>query len=329
MLSKLKKAQLQEEASKLGLDTTGKTRAQIILLIQQCIEKASQPKPVFNVKHLDGFIYPEIDETFIISNDKRSLFYSLVKLSQTTGVPPNVLLTGAQGCGKTETVSQFAAGLGLPVLKINCSLVREARDWFGYKTAEAGTVSWVKSQFSEAVEAGNVVILMDEITRATPVVLNSLFPLLDHNRQSFIEEIKELLKVGPNVFFFATANIGAKFTGTYGRIDSALADRFAVRINVDYLSAKEETELLCSRTGIDPDTAGKLVTIANTIRSKNQTGGTLTETISTRTLLDAATFYKLMGKDSFEFTIVSQFSKEGGANSEQAQVLQTIQGQFP
>lgn len=282
----------------------------------------------FTSVHVDGYIYPTIDPTFVVSPETEQLFKAVAHLSKEDDHPPHILMVGPQGCGKTETASQFAARLNLPLLKINCSLVREARDWFGYKTATGGTVSWIKSQFAEAVANGNVVILLDEITRATPAVLNSLLPLLDHTKQSFIEEVKEVLKVGENTFFFATANIGAKFVGTFGRIDSALMDRFAIKIPVKYLTADLEKKLLVSRTGIDPLIAERLVKVANMVRKENELGGKLTETLSTRNLLDASKMFKLIGKSSLDYTIVSLFSDQGGKDSEQSQVLQIIQGQL-
>lgn len=329
----LKKPELIELARSMGLTLKGtQLKGQIIEQIEKFNslktwrEDASTVE--YEVEHLEGYVYPAVDPTFVIENKLVDIFKAVRFLGKEYAHPPHVLMTGPPGCGKTETVAQFAAYCELPLLKINCSLVREARDWFGYKTADSGTITWVKSQFAEAVSNGNVVILLDEITRATPAVLNSLLPLLDHTKQSFIEEVKEVLHVGPNTFFFATANIGAKFVGSYGKLDPALSDRFAIRIPVTYLSAAQEEKLLVERTALPSVEASRLVKVATQIRKENLLGGKLTETLSTRNLLDAATMFNLLGKNSLEYTIASLFSDQGGADSERAQVLQIIQGQF-
>jgi nitric oxide reductase NorQ protein len=277
-----------------------------------------------------GLITPVRDESFVLREGMPELFSYLVGRSSDGQVPENVLLTGPQGCGKTETALQFAASAGLQVLKINCALVREPRDWFGYKTANSGTVEWVKSEFCKLLERGNAVVLLDEISRAAPPILNALLPILDGTGQTYLEEVKEVVERGPNLFFMATANIGNQFTGTYGKLDSALNDRFAVRIPVTYLEPAKEVALLVKRTGINVKDAKKLVNVAAKVRSSagGALGSTLTATISTRNLLDAAQLYRSIGKISFDYTIVPLFSDKGGSNSQQAQVLQIIQSQF-
>jgi MoxR-like ATPase len=246
------------------------------------------------------------------------------------GTPENVLLKGPQGCGKTETAIQFAAWAGLPVLKVNCALIREPRDWFGYKTVENTSVMWVRSEFAKLIERGGAVILLDEISRATPPVLNSLLPLLDGTGFTFLEEVKQVVKRGKDLYFFATANIGNEFTGTYGKLDKALDDRFAIRIEANYLKASDEIKLLKSRTGLSAEDATKLVKLANHVRNDSSSvfGGQFPTTISTRNLLDAAVLYKSIGIQSFDYTIVPLFSSKGGTNSHQAAVRQIIQSYF-
>jgi len=207
-------------------------------------------------------------------------------------------------------------------------LVREPRDWFGAKRAENGSVFWDKALFAEAIAQGGLIVLLDEITRATPNVLNSLLPLLDWTRESYVEEAKEKLVVGPKTYFFATANIGAQFTGTF-KLDSALADRFGAIVECSFLPATEEAELLVKRSGISHDVASRLVKVANMVRNENQTSGKLTETISTRVLLDVARLYVPLKETAFRFTVLPKFSADGGKQSERAQVLGFIQGQFP
>lgn len=284
----------------------------------------------YNNEGIKSIVLPEVNNTFFLGSKIEKIFCHLIKRSSSGKNPENVILQGPQGCGKTETAMQFAAHCGLPVLKINCSLIREARDWFGHKTAKDASVHWVVSEFAKLVERGGVVILLDEITRATPPVLNSLLPLLDDTGFTFLEEVKQTIRRGPDVFFFATANIGNQFSGTYGKLDKALDDRFAIRIKTNYLEPKEEVELLISRTGIDRSSAKKMVNIAAKVRGNysGKFGGKLSSSISTRNLLDLSVLYQSIGVDAFDFTIIPLFSSSGGTSSQEAEVRQIIQSQF-
>lgn len=280
----------------------------------------------------NGLTIPTLDSNFIIEKSTWELFRSIVSLSK-AGVVTNVLLTGAAGTGKTSIAEQFAAKMNYRFLKMDCSLVRESRHWFGDRTASGGNIYWDRSLFAEAVsEGGGLVVLLDEISRASPLVLNGLLPLLDHTRSTYLEEIKDVLTVGPSVFFFATANIGGQFSGTH-RLDAALVDRFDIRINTHYLSLEDETRLLVAKAGIEPELALKLATIASNIRREVAAGSSLTVPVSTRTLISTARLFRDMnssgrGGAAFRYTILPLYSSEGGANSERTQVLQLLQAQF-
>lgn len=283
-----------------------------------------------NELKINGVYYPEQDKTFVMADHMIKMFGHLMMRASQGSNPENILLKGPQGCGKTETAMQFAAIAGLPVLKINCALIREPRDWFGYKSAEGGAVFWVQSEFSKLIERGGAVVLLDEISRATPPVLNAILPLLDSTGFTFLEEVKQTIRRGPDLYFFATANIGNQFTGTYGALDKALDDRFAIRINVNYLTPDKEAGLLVARTGINKKQAEKLVKVANLVRTNSSAnfGGKLSTTISTRNLLDTAILYQSLGNDAFEYTILPMFCSKGGTKSQEAEVRQIIQSQF-
>jgi len=275
---------------------------------------------------LPGLIHPEVDVSFHIKQQVRSLL-GVVDDASRFGSAPNILLTGPAGCGKTELAMQYAAMAGLPMLKVTCSIVREPRDWFGSKTLENGQVSWRKSLFAQAVEKGGVVILLDELNRATPNVLNPLLPLLDRTRASFIEEVGEVLHVGPGVVFIATLNQGLEFTGTT-RLDKALADRFGVTIEAGYLDEEAECALIVQRTGLDHVSAHKLAKVASTLRANAASGGGISGGVSTRLILDTAALWTTLGVDALRFTLLPAFPQDGGATSPRAAVMTVLQSQF-
>jgi len=273
-----------------------------------------------------GVFYPKSDKTYIIKRQIENLFKLLQASSKKS--PQNVNLIGPHGCGKTELAIQFAAQYARPMLIMDCANLREARDWFGYKTARDGTVYWNESQFVRAVQTGNHVVLLDELNRANPSLLNTLMPLLDGRRFTYLEERGDNIVVGPGTVFFATMNEGAGYTGT-STLDRAVRDRFPRAVELSYLDEADEIQLLVNRTGIDTDDATRLVQLANKIR-RDSTGmsASLTESLSTRQLIAAAHDYVLGGVDTLEFTITNHFSPDGDEDSERVKVQNIIQGKF-
>jgi hypothetical protein len=277
-------------------------------------------------KDAAGVFNPKPDETYIIDEQVGQLF-KILQISR-KNCPQNVNLVGPHGCGKTELAIQFAARLNLPLLIMDCANLREARDWFGYKSAKDGTVFWHESQFVKAVEAGNHVILLDELNRANPHLLNTLMPLLDARRFTYLEEKGDKICVGPGTVFFASMNEGAGYTGT-SALDRAIRDRFPRVVELTYLGEKDEIRLLVNRVGISEEIATRLVGMANKIR-QDATGlsAALTESMSTRQLIAAAHDFAIGGVETLTFTISNHFSADGDDDSERVRVQNIIQGKF-
>tara|TARA_B100001094_G_C18074649_1_gene741964 strand:- start:188 stop:1015 length:828 start_codon:yes stop_codon:yes gene_type:complete len=266
---------------------------------------------------------PQIDQNFI-STDK--MLTALKAISQCDGLK-NVLLTGPTGCGKTAQAEYLAAILKRPYFESIVSQHIEPLDLLGTKGVKDGATFFNESAFVEAVETDNGIIVLDEINRAPSSILNMLIPLLDHRGSVFIEELGRYVKTGRNVMFLATANVGAEFSGTF-RLDEAIVSRFPFRFEVSFLEENDESEMLQSRTGIDEENARLLAKVGATLRAKSVGfGGSLSRQISTRQLIATSELITngISINDSLDITVVPLFDKEGGTNSEQAQVLQSIQ----
>lgn len=275
-----------------------------------------------------GTFVPEIDNTYVMPKDTKELFSVIYEERKRES--QNLLLVGPTGCGKTEFAKQFAAQNGLPMLKMDCANVAEASHWFGRMHVHAGSTMWVESPFDRVVSAGNHVILLDEINRASPEVLNVLLPLLDTNRSTFVQDRKPspILRDGGGLVWFATMNEGSAYTGTI-RLDRALRARFSDVVELSYLSKTDEIDLLVRRTGIDVENATRLVDIADTIRRKAKgIDSVYTHVISTRELLNAARKFIRGGVKTLRFSIVNHFEGGTGVDSERAQVLELLKGKF-
>jgi nitric oxide reductase NorQ protein len=272
---------------------------------------------------VDAFPVPTANESYYINDSIKKLLEIVAKRTD-DGQIMNVMLFGAHGCGKSELAQQFAARTKRPFFETNAAFFREPRDFFGSKGARNGSTFWKKSEVIRALETPNCVVLLDEINRVTnPTVLNSLFSLCDHRRSANFDELGTV-RVAEGVTIWSAQNRGAMYTGT-GIVDRALLDRYSISIEVSYLDAEHEAEVLVKRTGINKNLAVQLVKMAGLIRQKaTGIGSTLRESISTRTLIAVADLYKDMGTTAFDYTLLPHYSVEGGASSERGQVLQII-----
>ncbi len=268
---------------------------------------------------VSGSIVPPTVERIDMELDTHLSSY-LKSIATTPGIH-NIRLIGPSGCGKTSIGQWLAQETNRPILIMDCAVVREARDWFGFRTVSNNTVIWQDTEFVRTVEAGNAVIVLDELNRATSSVLNGIFSLTDHRRRAWIEERQRAVTVGPNTIFIATTNIGSRFVGA-SPIDEALRNRFARVIEVDYLPADKEATLLMRRTpNLTPTQAEALAEIGASTRNRSSK----LDPFSTREMLAAASDLALFGEQSLRYTMLSKIEDP----SKRAALATLLAGKFP
>lgn len=266
---------------------------------------------------------PVVDQNFIVED---KVMNSLVAITKTKGLN-NALITGPTGCGKTELAQHIAAVQKRPFFCAIVSQLIEPIDLLGSKGVANGQTFFRESMFVKSIETDNSVVCLDEINRCSASLLNILIPLLDHRGSMFVEELDREIKVGKNVMFIATANIGSDFSGTY-RLDEAIVSRFPYRFESTFLEEDDEAKMLEAKTNCGGENARLLAKLGATLRSKAQGfGGTLSRLVSTRQLIATAELCSvgMSINDALESTIIPLYDDEGGTNSERAQCLQTVQ----
>ena len=118
---------------------------------------------------------------------------------------------------------------------------------------------------------------------ARPDVIVAIHSLTDHRRELFIDKLGETVKAHDDFMLVASFNPG--YQRGFKELKPSTRQRF-IAVSFEYPEPKIETEILVNETNIDQDTAKKLVAIGNKIRNLTELG--LTETVSTRLLVDAA-----------------------------------------
>lgn len=192
------------------------------------------------------------------------------------------LLKGPTGTGKSRFVEYMAHRLERNLITISCHEETSSTDLIGRFIIKGAETVWLDGPLTTAVKEG-VIIYLDEVAEARPDVIVAIHSLTDHRRILYIDKLGETIKAHENFMLVASFNPG--YQRGFKELKPSTRQRF-VAFSFDYPESKIETEILVQETNIDTDTAKKLVAIGNKIRNLTELG--LTETVSTRLLVDAA-----------------------------------------
>jgi len=272
------------------------------------IDPDPEPEPVIEVEE-------PIDwgSRIYIGEQDEKLLNTIEKLSNKRHVA--IMMIGPSGYGKTSIPEQKAIDWNMEFLRWDCATVRDPEEFFGFRGAVDGSTMtgegetfFSESNFTKVLEEGNAVIVLDELNRIDPYISNILFPLLDHAGKTSVAGHD--IKVGPNVIFFATVNLGFQFTGTF-TLDTALTNRFTAKILVNALPTDIEEKVLVARAGVRAIEARKIVRLMSGLRRLNEKGQ-LSADASTRVSIQIA---ELMGcgldiKTALVYVVINGISGE-------------------
>jgi len=192
------------------------------------------------------------------------------------------LLKGPTGTGKSRFIEFMASKLDKKLITIACHEETSSTDLIGRFIIKGAEAVWLDGPLTTAVKEG-AIIYLDEIAEARPDVIVAIHSLTDHRRELYIDKLGETVKAHENFMLVASFNPG--YQKGFKELKPSTKQRF-VALSFTYPEEKIETEVLINETKIDKPTAKKLVNIANKIRNLTELG--LTETVSTRLLVDAA-----------------------------------------
>ncbi len=193
-----------------------------------------------------------------------------------------VLLKGPTGTGKSRFVEYMAHKLDKKIITVACHEETSSTDLIGRYIIKGTETVWLDGPLTVAVRNGYILYL-DEIAEARPDVIVAIHPLTDHRRMLYIDKLGETVKAHKD--FMLTASFNPGYQKGFKELKPSTRQRF-VALSFNFPEERIEREILINETGIDKDIAKKLVSIASKIRNLNELG--LTETVSTRLLVDAA-----------------------------------------
>jgi nitric oxide reductase NorQ protein len=192
-----------------------------------------------------------------------------------------LLLKGPTGCGKTRFMEHMAWRLQRPLITVACHDDLTAADLVGRYLITAGETVWVDGPLARAVRVGAICYL-DEIVEARKDTTVIIHPLADDRRVLPMEKTGELLCAPADFCLAISYNPG--YQSVLKDLKQSTRQRF-VAIEFDYPTPALEQKIVRHETGLDEDTAVKLVQLAGMTRRLKGSG--LDEGASTRLLVHA------------------------------------------
>src|SRR5487761_2654755 len=192
-----------------------------------------------------------------------------------------MMLKGPTGCGKTRFVDFMAWRLGNPLVTVACKEVMTASALVGRFLLDASGTRWQDGPLATAARWGAICYL-DEVVEARQDTTVAIHPLTDNRRVLPLEKKGELVHAHPDFQLVISYNPG--YQSLMKELKQSTKQRFG-GLDFNYPEHAVETEIVVHETGVNAETAGKLVSIAE--RARNLKGHGLDEGISTRMLVYA------------------------------------------
>ncbi len=192
-----------------------------------------------------------------------------------------VILKGPTGCGKTRFVEYMAHRLKKPLITVACHEDLFASDLIGrYLLLNEETV-WVDGPLTRSVRVGAICYL-DEIVEARKDTTVVIHPLTDSRRTLHIDKKGESIPAHPDFLIVVSYNPG--YQSVLKDMKQSTRQRF-ISMEFHYPNPDNEAAIVSRESGLDSETAHKLVHLAGKIRNIREHG--LTEGASTRLLIYA------------------------------------------
>jgi len=192
-----------------------------------------------------------------------------------------LLLKGPTGTGKSRFVEYMAFKLKKELFTVACHEETSATDLIGRYIIKGAETVWQDGPLSKAVRTG-AIIYLDEIAEARPDVIVAIHSLTDFRRVLYLDKLGEEIVASDDFMFIASFNPG--YQRGFKELKPSTRQRF-VSVAFEYPEPDVEVEIIKAESGADADIAKKLMKIGTKIRNLTELG--LTETVSTRLLVDA------------------------------------------
>ena len=236
-------------------------------------------------------LVPEIDKDYKFDKETTLAILSGFAFNK------KVLLSGHMGCGKSSHISQIAARLNWPCLRINLDSHVSRIDLIG-KDAIVIKDGKQVTEFKEGILPyafqNPIALVFDEYDAGRPDVMFVLQRILESDGYFTLLDKNKVVKQNKYFRLFATANtVGlGDTTGLYTgvqNLNAAQLDRWNIIVSLNYLNMEKEMEIVLAKNKDFNNPKGKekvsnMIKVA-TLTRKGFMAGDISTVMSPRTVL--------------------------------------------
>lgn len=186
--------------------------------------------------------------------------------------PPNLLLSGPTGNGKSLLFAYFAKMNDIPYLSVDCSEgTREGHLRGSYVVHSSGSTPFILGTVSNAIQVANEVgmamIVFEELNALSPQLQKCVNALTDFKKKIEVPELSFRFSLNPGARLFVGATKNPTDHGGTYELNRDLENRFLM-VEVPYPPEELEISLLMDMTQnrFGPDIVKSLVKIAQHTR---------------------------------------------------------------
>jgi len=233
-----------------------------------------------------------------------------------------VMVKGPTGCGKSRFIEYMAWRLDKPIITVACNEDMTAADLVGRYLLDADGTRWLDGPLTTAARIGAICYL-DEVVEARQDTTVVIHPLTDHRRTLPLDKKGEVVKAHPDFQLVISYNPG--YQSLMKDLKQSTKQRF-VGMDFDYAPADLEAKIVAEETGIDMDTAHRLVKVGEAAR--NLKGHGLDEGISTRLLVYAASLMSngLDARDASRMALVRPITDDADIRDTLDKAIEAVFG---
>ena len=264
---------------------------------------------------------PDVDPGYVFPPEETKVLLLGLELRD------RVLIVGHTGTGKSSLVQQIAARLNYNVVRINFDGEVSRADLLGEKVIEGREMTFQYGILPHAFRMPGTIVLLDEwdsISGECSFVLQR--PLeKDDGKLLLLENGGEIIELHEDNAIIATANTTGQGddTGLYAHgtkvQNYAQLNRFALTIDLKYMSQEQETEMLKLRFPDLSDTECSTLVKAVSLVREAYMNGELAAPLSPRDLINWADKYIRMGDPirAAKYCFLNRMPEEDHAAAEQ------------